>query len=87
MLAMAVLSMPIAIGSSTASCLEPLYLSAAEGILGGWGLMPRILLVPALLGPCAPERSLSSPYNLAPLGRPHQHQDWRCKRQYLSGPA
>jgi len=51
------------------------------------GLMPHILLVPAPLGLCAQERNLSSPYNLGPLGRPHQHQDWRYKRLYLSGPA
>ncbi len=29
--------------------------------------MSRILLVPALLGLCAQERNLSSPYNLSPL--------------------
>jgi hypothetical protein len=33
--------------------------------------MPRILLVPAPLGLCAQERSLSSSYNLASLGPPH----------------
>jgi hypothetical protein len=51
------------------------------------GLTPGILPVPALLGLYAQERSLSWPYNLAPLGRPHQHQDLRYKRLYLSGPA
>jgi hypothetical protein len=45
--------------------------------------MPRILLVPAPPGLCARERSLFSPYNLAPLGPLHQHQGWRCKRLYL----
>jgi hypothetical protein len=49
--------------------------------------MFRILLVLVPLGLCAQERSLSSPYNLVPLGRPRQHQDWRYKRLYLSGPA
>ena len=31
------------------------------------GLIPGILLVPAPLGLCAQERSLSSPYNLSPF--------------------